>query len=110
MQTVVKSSDEDLEDAMAMDLPNDEDKGAMVVNSPNNKDTMVVVDIMIRLKDLVFFLNGEHWIIFLYPFAAVYDGNANYHQYIAALYGNYHHYEYSDYKFQVNIKWLVITY
>ena len=55
MQTVVKSSDEDLEDAMAMDLPNDEDKGAMVVNSPNNKDTMVVVDIIIRLKNLVFF-------------------------------------------------------
>ena len=52
---------------MVVDLPDDEDEGAIVVNLPNDEDTTVVVDIVTRLKDLVFFLNGEHLIIFLYP-------------------------------------------
>ena len=52
---------------MVVDLPDDEDEGAIVVNLPNDEDTTVVVDIVTRLKDLVFFLNGEHLIIFSYP-------------------------------------------
>ena len=42
VQIADKSSDNDLEDTMAVDLPNDEDKGAIIVNSPNDEDTMVV--------------------------------------------------------------------